>query len=734
MTILEDKLLADLNEAQREVVGAPLGNMLVIAGAGSGKTRVLVHRMAWLVQREGVSPFGIYAVTFTNKAAAEMRGRVESILGISVKGMWVGTFHGLAHRLLRAHWEAAGLPEHFQILDGEDQQRIIRRLLKSFNLDESKWAPRKVQSFISNQKEAGRRSNAVVTGGNPFTETMLSLYRAYEETCERSGLVDFAELLLRACEMCEKNPDVLQHYQQRFSQILVDEFQDTNGIQYRWLKLLAGGGANIMAVGDDDQSIYSWRGAKIENIHSLSKDFSDVKIIRLEQNYRSTNTILQAANAVIEHNDNRMGKKLWTQGAEGDPIVSYAAFNEIDEARYIIGRIRDYLQQDYSRSDIAILYRSNAQSRVLEEQLLQSNIPYRVYGGFKFFERAEIKDALGYMRLMASRNDDAAFERVVNTPTRGIGNTTLTLMRDYARSSGVSMWRAAKALVEEEQLPKRAQSAVLAFLNLIDALSEQTDGMMLYEQTEHVLHHSGILNFYQQDRTEKGLGKVENLEELVSATREYINEDEALSDLQAFISQVALDAGDHQAQAHEECVQLMTLHAAKGLEFRLVFLSGLEEGLFPHKMSMQEPGRLEEERRLCYVGMTRAREKLFITHAESRTLYGMENYQMPSRFLSEIPSSCIQEVRMKTKVSTPSRISSGSRSGVASKSNAQSFRVKTTPQGGKFALGEHVNHPKFGEGVVIAYEGHGSHMRVQLRFKKFGLKWLVMSYAKLEAV
>jgi DNA helicase-2/ATP-dependent DNA helicase PcrA len=716
-------LLENLNDKQREAVAAPLGNLLILAGAGSGKTRVLVHRIAWLVRVENISPYSIFAVTFTNKAAAEMRGRIEAMLQMPMNAMWVGTFHSLAHRLLRFHWQAANLPQHFQILDGEDQHRLIKRIHKNLDLDEAKWPPRQSQSFINNQKEQGLRAKNIKTEGHFFTEVMLKVYQAYEEQCQAAGLVDFAELLLRSFELLQQHPEIRAHYQSRFQQILVDEFQDTNAIQYAWLRSFAGEKNYVMIVGDDDQSIYSWRGARVENISRFQTDFTNTQLIRLEQNYRSTETILSAANAVIANNDNRLGKNLWTNHQGGDPIRLYAAFNEIDEARFIVEQIRQWMQQNNLRKEVGILYRSNAQSRVIEEELMNAGIPYRVYGGLKFFERAEIKDALGYLRLIANRHDDIAFERIVNTPTRGIGASTLAVIRDYARSHQVSLWHAAKTLIAHEMLAMRAQQSLVTFLNLIDVLEHETKSLNLGDMTEIILQRSGLFDMYRQERSEKALSRVENLEELINATKQFIpNEaDKNLSFLDAFLSHAALEAGENQADQYEDCVQLMTLHSAKGLEFPLIFISGLEEGLFPHQMSMEEPLQLEEERRLCYVGMTRAMQKLFLTYAENRRLHGSETYHRPSRFIQEIPTDLLIEVRPRVKVERPMM--------VQSKLTSLSSRNETG-----FALGQRVRHPKFGEGTVLNFEGQSVHSRVQVKFQSAGTKWLVLSFANLQPV
>ncbi len=719
-------IIEDLNEAQRQAVCAPPGHALVLAGAGSGKTRVLVHRIAWLVRTEAVSPYSILAVTFTNKAAAEMRGRIEGLLALPVGGMWVGTFHSLAHRLLRMHWKDAGLPQTFQILDSDDQYRTIRRVLRDLQLDEAQWPPRQAQWFINSRKDEGQRPEHIEDFGDPFQKQMIRIYRAYEELCQRSGLVDFAELLLRAHELWLKNPRLLEHYRERFQHILVDEFQDTNAIQYAWIRLLAGQRSHVFAVGDDDQSIYGWRGARIENIQQFSRDFKGVHTVRLEQNYRSSGNILKAANALIEHNAERLGKNLWTADADGEPIRRYAAFNERDEARFIVERMQDWVDGGGSYRDCAVLYRSNAQSRVLEEALIQAGVPYRVYGGLRFFERQEIKDAMAYLRLLANRRDDAGFERVVNTPTRGIGERTVAATRDYAREHNVTLWDAATVMVEQKRLPARAANALRGFLDLIEEMGAATASMELFEQMEHLIHHSGLRDHYKKERGEKGQARIENLEELVNAARYFEQGDipegaEEMDDVSAFIAHAALEAGEQQTSGGEDGAQLMTLHSAKGLEFPLVFLCGVEEGLFPHKMSIEEAGRLEEERRLCYVGITRTRQQLYLTHAEARRLYGSETFPRRSRFLDEIPAELIEEVRLGGSVAMA----------------ASNYAFGATPvqqESDGLCLGQRVQHAKFGEGVVLDVEGQGAQARVHVNFDAQGAKWLMMAYANLQPV
>ncbi|MEJ2480925.1 MAG: DNA helicase II [Acidihalobacter sp.] len=718
-------LLSGLNAAQREAVTAPPGPVLVLAGAGSGKTRVLTHRIAWLIRVEGLSPYSLLAVTFTNKAAHEMRGRVEALLELPANGMWIGTFHGLAHRLLRTHWQEAGLPQAFQILDSDDQLRVVRRVLRGLELDEARWPPRQAQWYINARKDEGLRPQHLDDTGDPVNAQLIRIYSAYEAACRQAGVVDFAELLLRALELLRDNDELRGHYQRRFRHLLVDEFQDTNALQYAWLRLLAGERTPVFAVGDDDQSIYGWRGAKIEHIRDFSRDFPGTITVRLEQNYRSTPAILDAANAVIARNQGRLGKELWAEGERGAPLRLYMAYNDLDEARYIVEQIEAWVDEGGRRSDVALLYRSNAQSRVLEEALIGRSIPYRVYGGQRFFERAEIKDALAYLRLVAHRDDDTSFERVVNQPTRGIGDRTLQLVRDQARTQGIPLWRATVALLESGMLSARAGSALRGFLELIDGLAEATQGLALHEQVERVVERSGLKEFFAKDKSERGEARVENLEELSNAARGFRLDPEEHADmapLDAFLAHAALEAGEGEGSAWEDCVQLMTLHSAKGLEFPLVFMCGMEEGLFPHRMSIEEPGRLEEERRLCYVGITRARQRLVLTAAESRRLHGQQTYNLPSRFIGEIPSELIEEVRPRAQLSQPNW------------PRSQPARAVPEEAPGGMRVGQRVVHAKFGEGVVTGCEGQGPQARVEVNFAGHGAKWLVLAYAKLEPV
>ncbi len=727
-------LLDDLNPAQRDAVSAEPGHYLVLAGAGSGKTRVLTHRIAWLNEVHGVPTHGILAVTFTNKAAGEMRARADVQLRNGSRGMWIGTFHGLAHRLLRLHWQEAKLPETFQVLDSDDQQRLVKRVVQAMELDEGKYPPKQLTWWINEQKDEGRRPEHIQPAPNDdWLDVRRQVYAGYQERCDRAGLVDFAELLLRAHELLRDTPALLAHYRTRFRQILVDEFQDTNAIQYAFIRVLAGDTGHVFVVGDDDQSIYGWRGAKVENMQQFLRDYPSARTIRLEQNYRSSANILGAANAVIAHNPARIGKQLWTDTGDGEPIDLYAAYNEMDEARFVVERIRQWVRDGGSLGDAAILYRSNAQSRAFEEALLSEQVPYRVYGGMRFFERAEIKDALAYLRLMANRADDAAFERVVNTPTRGIGERTLDEVRRLARGARVSLWGAAMLAAQGSDLAGRARNALAGFAALVDQLAEETAEMTLAERVDHVLARSGLREHWARE-SRGGLdseSRTENLDELVSVASRFVRREdiaaeedgrEGMSELVAFLSYAALEAGEGQVEAGEDGVQLMTLHSAKGLEFPLVFLAGLEEGLFPSNRSLDESGRLEEERRLAYVGITRARAKLVLSYAEARRLHGQDMYGIPSRFLREIPANLLNEVRPRVQVSRP----------------ASTFATRVTPGHASLEtpglkLGQTVTHAKFGAGVVTDYEGSGAHARVQVNFDSEGSKWLVMAYANLQA-
>lgn len=731
------QILDPLNSAQRAAVCHSNGHALILAGAGSGKTRVLVHRIAWLIQAENVSPYSILAVTFTNKAAAEMRGRIENLLGIPASGMWVGTFHGIAHRLLRAHWEEAGLPQNFQILDSDDQKRTLKRLIREMGLDDSQWPAKEAQWYINARKDEGLRAGQIVLHPGQKNDVhlmqMIEIYRQYEALCQQSGMIDFAEMLLRAKDLWQKRPDVLQNYRERFKNILVDEFQDTNSIQYEWVKLLAGDTGRVFAVGDDDQSIYGWRGAKIENIHQYSRDFKPVETYRLEQNYRSTGNILNAANGLIANNTDRLGKELWTDGSDGELIQVYSAFNEIDEANYIVDSIQECVKEGYKRSECAILYRSNAQSRVLEESLLNSGMPYRVYGGLRFFDRQEIRDVLAYLRLMTNRNDAPAIERIINTPTRGIGNKTLEVLRATAREQNITMWDAVLNVIENKTLSPRALSALQVFVDLIDENAVVIGELSLSEKIEHVVHHSGLEKHYEKEKGERGQQRIENMQELVQAGvnfegEDWQTEDENMDELSSFLSHAVLESGESQGDEWDDCVQLMTMHSAKGLEFKQVCICGVEEGLFPHRLSAEDPVRLEEERRLCYVGMTRAMENLTLSYAEKRRIYGEDSYPKPSRFLKETPQECLNQVRVTRFAKQAVTYSS------ADNTTSRYTENPEDDNGMKISLGQRVTHSSFGEGMVMNYEGEGRHARVQINFEEVGSKWLVMEYANLSLV
>ena len=734
----EHPLLHDLNEAQQQAVASDAPALLVLAGAGSGKTRVLVHRIAWLISEKNLSPPSLMAVTFTNKAAHEMKQRIEDLLGRSAGHMWVGTFHGLAHRLLRTHAQELGLEDNFQILDSDDQFRIIKRIIREKGLDEDEWQPKQAQWFINGQKDDGLRPADIPHRGDLYISTMRNIYQAYEEVCLRDNLVDFAELLLKAFELLRDNETIRAHYQQRFQHLLVDEFQDTNRIQYQWIRCLAHKNNQITIVGDDDQSIYGWRGARIENLHKFQQDYPGAEVIRLEQNYRSTGAILKAANAVIANNPDRLGKNLWTAGDDGDPISLYSAFNEQEEARFISARIQDWINQGNNYRECAILYRSNAQSRVLEEALLQKQIPYRIYGGLRFFERAEIKDALAYMRLIVNRDDNTAFERVVNTPTRGLGLKSIERVRDIARNQNISLWQAATLVNKESLLPTRAKSALATFQTLIENLTSEINDWELHQQIEFVIEASGLLEMYQKEKGQKAIARKENLQELVSAAKEFnvheLDYEEEMSPIVGFLAHASLESGENQAEQYEDSVQLMTLHSAKGLEFPLVFIPGMEEKLFPHQMSMDDLDELAEERRLCYVGITRAMKKLYLIHAEKRRVFGRESYPVISRFVKEIPAALMEEIRINAHVTRPANVSIGrsnfNRSGSGARHNSSHSSVG--PNG--FKLGQLVEHPKFGQGVILNFEGSGNQARIQVNFESVGPKDLMMTYAKLTAV
>jgi len=720
-------LLDELNEAQREAVTAEGGHTLVLAGAGSGKTRVLVHRLAWLIQVQHVSPLSVLAVTFTNKAAGEMRARVQDLLKVSTRPLWIGTFHGIAHRLLRMHWREAGLPENFQIIDSDDQHRLLRRIIREEGMDENQWPARQAQWYINARKDEGQRPDSIEHMDHPMTSVWVRLYELYHAYCERAGLVDFAELLLRAHELWLQQPDLLKHYRKRLTHLLVDEFQDTNSIQYAWIRMLAGETGQVFVVGDDDQSIYGWRGAKVENVQHFIRDFPAVTTVKLEQNYRSTGNILNAANALISHNEGRMGKKLWTEGEDGKPIQVYAAFNEQEEARFVVAQIEHWISQGRRAEETAIVYRTTAQSRLFEEYLLKASLPYRVYGGQRFFERAEIKDALAYLRLLQNPNNDAALERVINTPNRGIGQKTISVLRMQARETGLPLWQAAGECLKQGVFSGRAGNAIGAFMQMIEGMRESMTDWTLGNQTQGVIEQSNLASHYEKEPREKMESRLENLQELVHAASAFIlpgeDEEAGLNALQSFLSHAALEAGETQGEAWDDCVQLMTLHSAKGLEFPVVFITGMEDGLFPHQRSVQESGgRLEEERRLCYVGITRAREQLYLTYAEVRRMFGSESHSRPSRFLDEIPDEFMEEIRPRM----------GTRSTYVSARPIPARPISGHQNEYPFRLGQSVVHRKFGEGTVVNFEGAGEHARVHVNFHYVGAKWLVLAYANLE--
>ena len=743
-------IIEPLNDEQRAAVTAEAGHALVLAGAGSGKTRVLAHRVAWLVATGQARPSGILSVTFTNKAAREMRTRIETILERPIGGMWVGTFHGIAHRFLRSHPEEARLGDAFQIADSDDQLRLVRRLMREMNLDEGSWPPKQAQAFINGQKENGVRARHLPEPGDLWERRMSEVYRTYEAACAASGLADFAELLLRAWEVLRECPELLARYQERFGHLLVDEFQDTNALQYAWISLLAGDRGQLFMVGDDDQSIYGWRGARIENIQKFAREFTGVTTFKLEENYRSTAKILAAANAVIANNAGRLGKNLRTSKSGGEPICAYSAYNDIDEARFVVGRIEQARGEGWRLDDHAILYRTSAQSRVIEDALRTAGVAYRIHGGLRFYERAEIKDAVAYLRLVASRDNDAGFERGVNVPARGVGARSVANLREHARSRGFSLWAAAVERANDGSIAGRAGTGIREFLRIVECLAESEAGRPLDELVAMTVETSGLVEHYKREKGERAEARLENLNELVTAARRFEDrlarepdpEDEfADRPLAAFVRHTVLEAGEGQADEHEDSVQLMTLHAAKGLEFPAVFLCGMEEGLFPHQRSLENHAQLEEERRLCYVGMTRAKQRLYLTNAESRRLHRQESYPSPSRFLREIPSELVAEVRLGGHRPSPgggpgrwARRGGGRWGGGGYATDDTAASGLAGDGGHAFALGQRVRHGKFGEGVVLSLEGDGAHSRVHVNFAAAGAKWLVVAYANLEAL
>ena len=707
-------LLANLNAPQLQAVTLPPVHALILAGAGSGKTRVLTTRIAWLMSTNQVGPHGVLAVTFTNKASKEMTARLSALVPINTRGMWIGTFHGLCNRLLRAHYREAELPQTFQILDSGDQLSMVKRLLKNLNVDDEKFPPRELCHFINANKEQGIRA-AQAEAYDGYTQKRVELYAEYETQCNREGVVDFAELLLRCYELLNRNEPLCKHYQERFRYILVDEFQDTNRLQYSWLQLLAGGGAKVFAVGDDDQSIYGFRGAEVGNMRDFERDYAGQNVIRLEQNYRSHGNILAAANALIKNNRERLGKNLWTDAGDGEPIRAYEAYSDIDEARFIVDEIRELVRDGVSPTQMAILYRSNAQSRVLEHELFAKSVPYKVYGGLRFFERQEIKHALAYLRLLGNPDDDTAFLRVVNFPTRGIGARSLENLQASAHQMNSSLYNAAASL------SGKAGQTVGAFIRLIESLRQETENLPLPEMVEHIIEKTGLGQHYRLEK--EGQERLENLDELINAAATFVDAEGAIGEggaLVSFLTHASLEAGEHQAGEGDEAVQLMSVHAAKGLEFDVVFISGLEQGLFPHENSVNQ-GRegLEEERRLMYVAVTRARQRLYVSCAQTRMLHGQTRYCVPSAFLDEIPANLLLKLNKKA---APAAASFGSGSYV------------TEPATGGLRMGQTVEHAKFGIGVIVSTEGRGADARVQVNFGGSGMKWLALEYAKLTPV
>jgi len=717
-------ILDELNPIQREAVTDESHHSLILAGAGSGKTKVITHKVAWLSSVKGVNPLSLLTVTFTNKAAKEMRGRIENILEENLNQMWCGTFHGIFHRMLKIHWQEAKLVKDFSVIDSEDQIRVLKRVIQNMNLDLDTWQPRETQWFINKQKDEGRRKAKLNMNATFVEEKMVDIMDEYQNTCDREGLVDFAEILIRSFELLDQNSELLKHYQARFQHILVDEFQDTNEIQYLLLKKLVGKDGRMTVVGDDDQSIYSWRGAKSTNIKRFTKDFNEVKTIKLEQNYRSSKNILACANSVIRNNPDRLGKELWSQKDEGEQVKVYRAFNERDEASFIVGIIKRWLEEGGSLSDTAIIYRSNAQSRILEDAILNSELPYRIYGGVRFYERMEIKNALAYAKLAINKNNDSQFERVINTPTRGIGVKTMDQIREHAKKGNLSLWQASEQIIANKET-KSAQN-ISNFFDVIEKLEGMNFNENLDTFFENVISLSGLKEFHGKEPGEKGRSRVENLEELISATSEFFSLGEDKNDerslLEHFLDQASLDAGENQANENEDAIQMMTLHSSKGLEFPLVFIAGCEEGLFPHRRSAEDPKQLAEERRLCYVGMTRAMERLYLTHAESRNIYGIDSFSPVSRFIKEIPEELIYEIRVSTETE------------IKDKGFEPRIVGGTDHNEGKFSLGDRVAHKNFGEGVILNYEGDGSNARVEVNFDNGGIKWLVLSFANLEKI
>lgn len=742
------QLLVDLNPEQQRAVTTESQYSLVLAGAGSGKTRVLVHRIAWLRMVKGYPSQSIFAVTFTNKAAAEMQERIQALMGEQTyRGMWVGTFHGLAHRLLRLFAEQADLPTNFQLIDTDDQLRLIKRLFREFNIDEKKWSPRDCADYIANQKEKGLRPTDI-QAMDAIEQRWLKIYTSYQEMCNRTGYVDFSELILRTYELLQQDSDVLTYCRQRFQQILVDEFQDTNHIQFQLIKLLAGESGHIMIVGDDDQSIYGWRGANSDNLQAFVDTFSDTELIRLEQNYRSTQAILQAANHLIANNQQRLGKNLWTEQTQGENIHIYMGFNDIDEARYVIGQIKKYASDGGKYRDCAILYRNNALSRLFEDTLLQSGTPYQIYGSIRFYERQEVKLALAYLRLLYDNHNDMAFEQIVNTPVRGIGNVTLEHIRQIARQQQKSLWDMSVELLSLSVIKAKPKAGLARFIELMDVMRKELDNVPFYQQLEHIIHDSGLYQMYEHEQGIKSQSRLENLQELISAAKQFyetnsdeyvdVNTGKTLTVLEAFLAYTSLESKEHNQQ--QDAVQLMTLHAAKGLEFNNVFIVGMEEGIFPSQRSIADNQQMEEERRLAYVGITRARKQLTLTFSQNRRLYGKEERNLPSRFLHELPLEWLKDVGYKNDYRQRPATLSGHKKQY--NFDEQASEINDRPKSNAnysqsiygFKLGQRVNHRRFGEGTIINMDGEGDHQRAQVAFVNEGVKWLVLKLANLEPV
>lgn len=727
----DNDIFHDLNEQQIAAVKCSIGNKLILAGAGSGKTRVLTCRVAELINKFQVRPSNILALTFTNKASNEMKQRLEKLLKISSQGLWFGTFHGICRRLLKIHWKEAGINEHFTILDSQDQLRMIKRIIKSKNLDENLYDPKVLQSFINTQKDKGRRYNNINNDDDKYRD----IFRDYDAACRQTNSVDFADLILLTYEMFKNNDQVLEYYNKRFKNIMVDEFQDTNTLQFNLLKLLNGADGSLYAVGDDDQSIYGWRGARSKNIKFFEDEFKEVELFKLEQNYRSTNEILSVANSLIANNKERLGKNLWTDAEKGNPVYLYEAYNGDDESNFIVEKIQEHVSSGGKRSDIALLYRSNFLSRRLEEELNSRSIPYKIFGGFRFFERAEVKDVIAYLRLSVNTSDDAAFERTVNNPPRGLGEKTIQVIRDYAKSNSLSMWESINELDKTSITSTRAINALNGFINIINELVNDSNNLDLKKLIEKTISLSTLTKYYESKKNEESLSKQENLEELLStAERFYQNNIDSEDILSEFLDNAALEAGEYQSKTHEDPVQLMTIHSAKGLEFPIVFLTGMDEGIFPNENRNLKTGFLEEERRLCYVAITRAMQTLYITHANMRYMHGNNNFLIPSRFIGEIDDHLLEPIRTNNNT--------GYNSHIKQKINTQDFEDYSQETGADnfsqedsytyIKIGQRVRHMKFGKGVILSYTGKGDNLKIHINFESYGKKWLVLSYAQLD--